>query len=143
MAVLGFSPHITNGQSTVAVQKVSVTVAPIVIMAVFGEPRPFIFDGTTELTRMIDESSYYNLTTNVDGVVISAEIDAPIPEGTLLFLSGESTLGSRCGPIDISRATNSREIISSIDRGLENGRFFIASSALKKAQARSPYRAEK
>ena len=121
---MGLDPDVSSGQSSSAVQQVSVGVAPIVVMAVFGEPRPFILDGMTTQNSISDLSSYYNLTTNLDGVMISAEIDAPMPAGTSLFLSGESMLGTSRGLIDISRATSSRQIISSIDHGLENGRRF-------------------
>ena len=138
MALLGFSPHISRGQPSTAAQVVTVTVAPIVVMAVFGEPSPFIFNETTELTRMTDESSYYNLSTNLGGVVILAEIDAPMPEGIRLFLSGESTLGTSRGPIDISRTTNAREIITSIKPGLENGRRLHYEFRVEESAGESP-----
>ncbi len=122
LAVLGVCPRPATGQSPGAVQHVSVTVAPIVVMAVVGEPRPFIIDTASGQSAISDATSFYNLTTNVDDVVISAEIDAPMPIGTLLFLSGESALGTSRGPVDISRATTARVLISSIGHGLENSR---------------------
>jgi hypothetical protein len=114
-------PALTRAQTTA--QRVSVSVSPIVVMSVFGEPGPLlIHGGQNQTTRTVeDASSYYNLTTNVPRVEITAVIDTPMPAGTSLRLLGEATLGMSSGSVDISTAKSPVVVISGINRGLENG----------------------
>lgn len=126
LLLIGLSETTAHGQTSSAVQHVSVTVQPIVVMAVFGQPQPFVLDHRSNggENSIRDLSSFYNLTTNVDGVILTAEIDSPMPAGTSLSLSAETTLGVSNGSVDISAETVGRHIVSSISRGLENNRRF-------------------
>ncbi len=118
LATTAMLPRMAVGQS--AVQRVSVTVSPIVVMAVFGDPAPMILStGTTG--SALDRSSFYNLTTNVENVRLTAEIDMPMPAGTHLVLSAETTIGISSGSVEVSKATSPTNLVSSISRGLENG----------------------
>jgi len=106
-----------------AIQHVSVTISPIVVMAVFGEPVPLLLSTGAVATAgpVRDRSSFYNLTTNVENVRLTAEIDTPMPSGTRLTLSAETTIGESSGVVDVSKATSPAILVSSISRGLENG----------------------
>lgn len=117
-------PPRASAQNRTAAQQVRIMVEPIIALAVVGEPRPLIL---AELDipgdrRVRDHTSYYDITTNVEGLQLWVEIDKPMPGGTHLFLSGETTLGEGHGSRDISNAVSGVRLVSAIGRGLENGR---------------------
>ncbi len=71
---------------------------------------------------VMDASTFYNLTTNVSNVIIEAELDVEMPQGTELWLTAESRLGHSEGAIRLQGSGQSHRLVSAIARGLENGR---------------------
>jgi len=92
-------------------------------MSVSGNPLPLFIEKKDKKKRVVasDASTFYNLTTNIENVLIQAELDLPMPEGTELWLTGESGLGSSHGLTQL-RVGGATSIVSGISRGLENGR---------------------
>lgn len=92
-------------------------------MSVSADPQPFVIKTSTlESNPTVNStSSFYNLTTNVENVLIQAELDLPMPAGLELWLSGESLLGQSHGLVQLD-GSGIRPIVSGIQRGLENGR---------------------
>lgn len=72
-----------------------------------------------------DGSTFYNLTTNVANVYLQAELDLPMPDGTQLWIRGESRLGNSHGKTLLGEAGKESRIITGIKRGLENGRGIV------------------
>ena len=107
----------TSGSHTV-----TMGISPISVIAVSGDPVPLIVqrDVPLDTGEAIDATTFYNLTTNVQDVMITAELDAPMPDGTSLFLTAESSLGKGNGETELS--VSSRRLVTAIGRGLENGR---------------------
>jgi len=107
---------------TSASHTVTMGISPISVIAVSGDPIPLIIQRGTpfDTDEVIDATTFYNLTTNMPDVIISARLDSPMPGGTRLFLAAESALGNGAGETRLSMS--SRNLVTSIDRGLENGR---------------------
>lgn len=111
---------------------VHIGVSPITVMSVSGDPLPFIVDKSTATDRIVatDASTFYNLTTNIEGVFIQAELDLPMPDGSELWISGLSSLGMTHGKVQL-KGGSPLQLISGINRGYENGQAieyaFIAS----------------
>jgi len=102
---------------------VTIQINPISVIAVSGDPVPLYTDKASELDResVQDATTFYNLTTNVEDVYISAELDFPMPEGTELWLSAESGLGRSNGDVQLSTSSSGVRIVSGLSRGFENG----------------------
>ncbi len=100
--------------------RVSIGIAPITVMSVSGDVPPLVVYRSDSVNNgFAREVVFYNLTTNIPGVTIEARLDSPMPEGTSLWLNGESTIGRSNGRSQLS-ASRPTKIISNIDRGLEN-----------------------
>ncbi|NNF03598.1 MAG: hypothetical protein HKN17_03945 [Rhodothermales bacterium] len=115
LSSMGLDAHAQ--QSDRAVQAVSVSVRPIVALAVTpanGELLP----GTGEAPSI---SMTWALTTNATGVELLASMDAPLPDGMQLHVSAESGLGERRPAVPISAAA-ATTLVSGIARGRESGR---------------------
>lgn len=115
--------------------RVSVGIAPISVMAIVGDVAPLVvYRNDDNYNGFVRGVSTYNLTTNIPNVYIEATLDSPMPDGTSLWLTGESTLGKSVGrsKLDADRYT---KVVSNIDRGLENGRTlafrFVVTNAAK------------
>ncbi len=98
-------------------------VAPIMVMAVSGNPMPLLLDRNMVAgrTTVSDESTFYNLTSNVDNVLIEVSLDRPMPRGTRLSVSLASTLGRSSGWVNVTRGGREVAAVTGMSRGLENG----------------------
>lgn len=98
-------------------------VAPITVLAVSGNPVPLILDRTmySGSTVLRDESTFYNLTSNVDNVLIEVSLDRPMPKHMRLAVFFASTLGRSSGWVDVTRGGRETVVVSGMSRGLENG----------------------
>jgi len=103
---------------------VTIRIDPISVIAVSGDPMPLMIDKASDEDEAsaIDESSFYNLTTNMPDVEIWAELDFAMPEGVDLWLTAESALGASTGKVQLDGSGRDERLITRIDRGLENGR---------------------
>lgn len=114
----------TTWAQTSASHTVSISVQPITVIAVSGNPLPLALstDSGMGQSQPYDASTHYNLTTNVDGVMIEAALDFPMPPGLHLRLRAETSLGQTRGAIVLSTSSRGGRLIDGIGRGLENGR---------------------
>lgn len=109
--------------SASASHRVFVGIQPITVMAVSGDPLPMnIVQGPGSSKSVLDASTFYNLTTNVDRVQIEARMDEPMPDGLRLRLRAESSLGSSLGVVNLTGDGRPRRVVGNMGRGLENGR---------------------
>ncbi len=101
-------------------QAVSVGVSPILVMSVSGNPMLQIVDRTQRKGRvtLVDPTTFYNLTSNVDNVRLEAAIDMPLPPGVQLEVRLQSSLGQSLGWVPLTSAST---VLSGMQRGLENG----------------------
>ncbi len=102
---------------------VRIGVAPIMVMVVSSHPVPLILDRNMIAGRAVirDESTFYNLTSNVDNVLIEVSLDRPMPPGTRLSVSVASSLGRSNGWVDVTRGGREVAAVTGMSRGLENG----------------------
>lgn len=109
---------------TSASHTVKVGLQPITVIAVSADPLPLslLTDSSAGMDRSVDATTHYNLTSNVDNVVIEATLDRPMPSGLKLRLRAESSLGQSLGAVTLSTSSRSGRIVDGIGRGLENGR---------------------
>lgn len=114
-----------RGQSTLtstASHTVRVGIEPITVIAVSGNPLPLSIMRDSGSLSTRDTSSHYNLTSNVDGVRIEAALDFPMPPGLQLRLRADTGLGRSRGFMNLNASGHGKPLVSSISRGLENGR---------------------
>lgn len=109
----------TSGSHTV-----TTSIQPITVIAVSSDPLPLTLSSGSgaELNQSVDASTHYNLTSNVDDVLIEAALDSPMPAGLKLRLRAESSLGQSLGAVTLTSSSRSGRIVDGIGRGLENGR---------------------
>lgn len=109
---------------TSASHRVHLGIQPITVMAVSGNPMPLtLFRSSGDpKSQTQDASTFYDLTTNVADVYIEAFLDLPMPPGTQLQLRAESSIGQSLGPVTLKASSRGQRIVSSMVRGLENGR---------------------
>lgn len=103
-------------------QIVTVEVKPIIKIAVTGSPRPLVISDVTRGARTLsvsDNSTRYSMVTNLDDMKIVASISDPMPEGTRLFISLESTTGNTNGSVDLSQAQTPVNLVTGISRGCD------------------------
>lgn len=93
------------------------------VMVVSSHPVPLILDRNMIAGRAVirDESTFYNLTSNVDNVLIEVSLDRPMPPGTRLSVSVASSLGRSNGWVDVTRGGREVAAVTGMSRGLENG----------------------
>jgi len=123
---------------TSASHTITMGISPISVIAVSGDPVPLIVQrgNPFDTGEAEDATTFYNLTTNVPNVMISAELDAPLPDGTRLFLAAESGLGKGHGETELT--VSARRLVTAIDRGLENGRILHYRFDASKAKGAIP-----
>lgn len=106
----------------VATQSVSLEVKPVTKLSVTGNPGSLVISdavaGVTEMSVQ-DNSSAYNVTTNLDNMKIVASIDSPMPVGTRLLVSLSSSNGTSAGFVDVSSATLPVTVVTGIGRGAQ------------------------
>jgi hypothetical protein len=114
-------PVLMYGQGS-AVQSVSLQVQPVTKLGVSGNPGSLVISdavaGVTEMSVQ-DNSSAYNLTTNLDNMKIVASIDNPMPAGTRLMMNLASSNGISAGLVDVSNATLPVNVVTGIGRGAQ------------------------
>ena len=109
---------------TTASQSVTLEVKPVTKISVSGNPGPLtITDAVAGLPIMsaLDNSTSYNITTNMDNMKIVASIDNPMPAGTKLEISIASTNGLSSGVVDLSSASSPVNVVTGISRGTDAG----------------------
>lgn len=111
------APNVVQAQSG---QNVSVGVSPILVMSVSGNPMMQVVDRSHRSGRvtLVDPSTFYNLTSNVDNVRLEATLDMPLPTGVRMEVRLQSSLGRSHGWVPL---TASSTVLSGMKRGLENG----------------------
>ncbi len=115
--------HAQELQET-ASHTVTVSIGRIAALAVSGNPAPLIVDKTSdsESISLTDGSTFYNLTTNIKNVLLSAKLDSEMPEGTELWITGDTSLGQSHGRVKLTGTGDDTHLVTQISRGLENGR---------------------
>ncbi len=115
--------HAQEFQET-ASHTVTISIGRIAVLAVSGNPAPLIVDKTSdrESISLTDGSTFYNLTTNIENVILTAELDFEMPEGTELWITGDTSLGQSHGRIRLTGTGGNSSMVTQISRGLENGR---------------------
>ena len=113
-----------DGLSNSSSHTVNLGISPITVMSISGDPIPFMIERLSDDQggAQSESSTFYNVTTNVKNVYLTAELDFPMPEGTALWIAGESVLGNSHG---LSRMTSSGRkvrLATGLKQGLENGR---------------------
>ena len=114
-------PAVLHGQGTAA-QSVTLQVQPVTKLGVSGNPGALVIsDAVAGVSTMSvqDNSSAYNLTTNLDNMKIVASIDNPMPAGTSLMMSLASANGTSAGLVDVSNATLPVNVVTGIGRGAQ------------------------
>lgn len=137
LLVLLIGPTIVHAQELqdVASHTVTISIGRIAVLAVSGNPAPLIVDKMNDSERisLTDGSTFYNLTTNIENVSITANLDFEMPEGTELWITGDTSLGQSHGRIRLSGTGGDSHLVTQISRGLENGRVltyeFVASES--------------
>lgn len=111
------TPAVAQAQSA---QSVSIGVSPILVMSVSGNPMMQMVDRSFQSGRvtLVDPSTFYNLTSNVDNVRLEATLDMPLPTGVRMEVRLQSSLGRSHGWVPL---TASSTVLSGMKRGLENG----------------------
>jgi hypothetical protein len=89
-------------------------------MSVSGNPMLQIVDRSLRKGRvtLVDPTTFYNLTSNVDNVRLEAAIDMPLPPGVHLEVRLQSSLGQSLGWVPL---TSTSTVLTGMQRGLENG----------------------
>lgn len=124
-----------TAQGSTASQAVTLEVQPVTKLSVSGNPGALIIsDAAAGISQMSvqDNSTSYNMTSNLDAVKIVASIDNPMPAGTQLLVNIASTKGASAGLVDISTATSAVNVVTGINKGTELGQsisYVFAASA--------------
>jgi hypothetical protein len=101
-------------------QVVIVEVKPITHISITGNPQSFSIQdppGGSDFATSIDNSTKYDVLTNLDNMKIVASINHPMPRGTKLMIDLCSTKGTSNGVVDISDAVAPVTAVSGIGRG--------------------------
>ncbi len=105
-----------------ATQSLTLEVKPVTRLAVTGNPGPLLIDDAvpgSSLTAVSDNSTRYDLVTNVDQMKIVASIDNPMPAGTRLLVRLSTSRSVSTGEVDLSGAVSPVDVVTSIGRGSE------------------------
>mgnify|MGYP001564832713 CR=1 FL=1 len=113
-----------EGLTSSSSHTVSLGVSPITVMSISGDPIPFMIERQSDDQggAISESSTFYNVTTNVKNVYLTAELDFPMPEGTELWIAGESVLGNSHGLTRMNSNGRKVRLATGLKRGLENGR---------------------
>jgi hypothetical protein len=107
----------TEGSSVT--QSVTIEVKPVTKIAVSGNPGPLIINDLTSESNpasVRDNSTQYNLTTNLDHMKIVASINNNMPAGTKLMVMLSSSKGLSAGTVDLSDAVSPVDVVTGIGR---------------------------
>jgi len=128
VAALVFAVSGTGFAQASVNQNVTLSVDPIYLISVSGDPAPLtITSGTAgddNLDPVTDNSTNYSLTQNVNSSVkITAEIDAALAAGYTLEVNLASAQGTSAGDVDISSATSgsAADVVTAIALGADAG----------------------
>ena len=111
-------------QQNFAPQTVIVSITPITVLALSGDPQPFVLEnyGASSPPYFHDRTTSYSLTTHENNVVLRAQIDAPLPPGVNLTIAAEPSLGIGTGEQELTGARHPVDLVIAIGPGLENNR---------------------
>jgi len=107
---------------TTATQALTLEVKPISKISVSGNPNSLLiadFAPGASTTSISDNSTRYDITTNLSSMKIVASISSQMPSGTQLLLRLESGKGSSAGTVDISDALSPVDVVQGIRRGTD------------------------
>lgn len=107
---------------SITTQTLTLEVKPISKISVSGNPNSLLitdFTAGTNTATVSDNSTWYDITTNLNGMKIVASISDPMPDGTRLMLKLGSSKGSSAGTVDISDARTPLDVVQAIERGME------------------------
>ncbi|MEK6650010.1 MAG: hypothetical protein AABY75_03480 [Bacteroidota bacterium] len=111
--------HAQHGTS--ATQTLNLTVKPIAVFAVSGNPQPLIItaaDAGGGIQSAEDHTTRFTMTTNSTGQKIVVSINAPMPAGTHLMLQLGHGTGISSGAVDLSSALTPVDAVTGLRPGL-------------------------
>jgi hypothetical protein len=111
--------HAQHGTS--ATQTLNLSVKPIAVFAVTGDPQPLIITDANAgggILSVEDHSTRFTVTTNSTGQKIALSIDAPMPAGTQLLLRLGHGTGVSNGSVDVSSALTPVNAVTGLQPGL-------------------------
>lgn len=104
-----------------ATQTLTLEVRRIASVSVSGDPQPLTITtataGDAQLQRAEDHSTTYSMTSNSSNMKLAVSLDAPMPEGTRLYVEMASLSGTSRGKVDISQATAPLDAVTGIGTG--------------------------
>ncbi len=107
--------------SATATQTLTLEVRRIASLSVSGDPQPLTITDATAgdvlLQQVEDHSTTYSMTTNASNMKVAVSLDAPMPEGTRLFVELAAASGVSNGRVDISQAVSPVDAITGIGTG--------------------------
>lgn len=106
---------------TSATQTLNLTVKPIAVFTVSGDPQPLIItaaDAGGGLLSAEDHATRFTMMTNSTGQKIVVSINAPMPSGTKLFLRLGRGTGVSIGSVDVSSALTPVDAVTGLQPGL-------------------------
>jgi len=118
LLIVGTLAQAQDGSSTT--QLLTVEVKPISKISVTGSPEALIVKEAvpgSDLSSVSDENTKYSVTTNLDNMKIVASIDDPMPQGTRLMISLNSSKATSSGIVDISDALTPVNVVTGIAKG--------------------------
>lgn len=104
-----------------ATQTLNLTVKPIAVFAVSGDPQPLMItaaDAGGGLLSAEDHTTRFTLMTNSTGQKIVVSINAPMPAGTRLLLRLGQGTGVSNGSVDVSSAVAPVDAVTGLQPGL-------------------------
>ena len=103
-------------------QVLIVEVRPITHISITGNPHSFSIQDPPAGSRFatsVDNSTKYDVMTNLENMKIVASINNPMPRGTKLMIDLGSTKGTSNGIVDISNAVAPVTAVAGIGRGVD------------------------
>lgn len=101
-------------------QVVIIEVKPITHIGIVGNPNSFFIQdppGGSDFATSTDNTTTYDVLTNLDNMKIVASINDRMPKGTKLMIKLGSAKGTSAGIVDISDALTPVTTVSGVGRG--------------------------
>lgn len=105
-----------RSQNVSAAQALAIEVKPVTRIIVSGAPLPLVVSPGAGTSSATDGTSTYSLVTNIKSMRIVASIDSPMPPGTSLAITLESSEGVSRGEVEIGGST---EVVAGLGPGIE------------------------
>lgn len=104
--------------SNVATQTITFSIEPISEIAVSGDPAPLIAYGAvpgSDPADVVDNSTFYAVTTNGMSEKVMANLNAPMPDGTMLCIMVAAPVGATSvGNVDLD--TSNQNVVTGISQ---------------------------